>query len=88
MTDAIRPIQTRALPTRPRVISQDAIALRTRLERTNQHCRGIADVLEVYVEDCRRAGIPAAAKAIESAIGHLHVIARLNERAVDNLEKP
>lgn len=61
---------------------RDPDALLHRLEQTNNHVRGIADVLEVYVEVCRKHGVHAAAKAIESAVGRMHTVARLNDRAI------
>lgn len=79
--NAPRPILT--LP----AASKREAALMDRLRLSNDHVRSVADVLTVYIDQCRAAGVPGAAKAIANAIEHLHVCARLNERVMSNIER-
>ena len=87
MTDAPRPILTRGQPAPRPPLSADAAVLLERLAQTNRHLRGVADILQFYVEPLRLRGSADAAKAIDTAVERLHNAAHLNDLAISRAVK-
>lgn len=58
-------------------------ALVQRLETTNTQVLGTADILDHYIESVRAHGLHGAAKALENAVGQLHILARLNQKTIN-----
>lgn len=62
-------------------------AIVARLSMTSEHVRGVADVLALYIDTCKEHGLHGPAKALRTAVDHLEVVARLNDRAILDTRK-
>jgi len=87
VTEPPRPIVTRGQPGPQPPLSADAQVLLERLAQTNRHLRGVADILQFYVEPLRTRGSADAARAIATAVERLHNAAHINDLAISKAVK-